>query len=490
MVKPPAAKPAGSLLRAAAALLQRIRAMGSPPAEAGSTYSPLVAFIYVFNLVVGTGVLALPAVLTTGGWVLGGLFLFLVASLSYVGVTFMIESMAAANALLYYEKKTSQSVHDSESTELLDSAEKDRSPFEIVRRTELGQMAEMFFNRTGRVLFYVALILYLFGDAAIYCTFVPRSMVGFMYGDHAPPWAFNMFLALFIVLIVPFCFFDFQKTKLLQMATMAIRNASLLTIIVLASASALRTGGKVKEVPLFELRELPNLFGGAVYAFMCHHSLPGIITPMQDKELVTRVIGLAFIGIFSLYILLFVSCGIAFVFTLSSSFPMLSITLRNNLDTLLHLILPPKESKARLKDDLETVAIIDPRYLDKAALRRIGVTLLAVGPPIACCLAAEHFGLNVNSLVGITGAYAGAAVMFIIPACLVHCSRMTVAQDFRGREPIHESGSAHPPLYLAHNPHPSNIHASPFRGRTWVCLLVIMAVLAMLFNTYEKGITG
>eukprot|EP00850_Spirogloea_muscicola_P022105 SM000277S10340 [mRNA] locus=s277:135760:137565:+ [translate_table: standard] len=79
----------------------------------------------------------------------------------------------------------------------------------------------------------------------------------------------------------------------------------------------------------------------------------------------------------------------ATIFTLSSSFPMLSITLRNNLDTLLHLILPPKESKARLKDDLETVAIIDPRYLDKAALRRIGVTLLAVGPPIACCLAAE-----------------------------------------------------------------------------------------------------
>jgi hypothetical protein len=38
----------------------------------GSQYSPTVACIYVFNLVVGTGILALPSVLVTGGWVRDG----------------------------------------------------------------------------------------------------------------------------------------------------------------------------------------------------------------------------------------------------------------------------------------------------------------------------------------------------------------------------------------------------------------------------------
>jgi Na+/H+ antiporter NhaC len=48
-----------------------------------SQYSPTVACIYVFNLVVGTGILALPSVLITGGWFLGGLFLLLVCFFRY-----------------------------------------------------------------------------------------------------------------------------------------------------------------------------------------------------------------------------------------------------------------------------------------------------------------------------------------------------------------------------------------------------------------------
>ena len=130
------------------------------------------------------------------------------------------------------------------------------SRFEIVKRMEFGQMAvssklsfllwnisslvnpsiflyiqELFFSRWGQVFFYVALIVrhschayfrnvfgrendcvltflstqsYLFGDAAIYCTFVPRSLVGFVFGTNPPLWAFDAFLALFVVLIVPF----------------------------------------------------------------------------------------------------------------------------------------------------------------------------------------------------------------------------------------------------------------------------------------------
>lgn len=46
--------------------------------------------------------------------------------------------------------------------------------------------------------------LYLFGDAAIYCTFVPRSLVAFAFGDAPPPWAFDACLALFVLIIVPF----------------------------------------------------------------------------------------------------------------------------------------------------------------------------------------------------------------------------------------------------------------------------------------------
>eukprot|EP00271_Cylindrocystis_brebissonii_P016414 TRINITY_DN3993_c0_g1_i1.p1 TRINITY_DN3993_c0_g1~~TRINITY_DN3993_c0_g1_i1.p1 ORF type:complete len:523 (+),score=78.09 TRINITY_DN3993_c0_g1_i1:741-2309(+) len=490
-----------------------------------STYSPVVALIYVFNLVVGTGALALPSVLTSGGWYLGSLFLLLVACLSYVGVTFMVESMAAANAILFMDGKAAMPASDDkasgtgEGDSLLAASDvegaslgKTSSMFEIVKRTELGQMAEMFFPRWGRVFFYAALILYLFGDAAIYCTFVPRSLVGFAYGEAAPPWAFSAFLLLFVLLIVPFCFFDFQKTKVLQVGTMAIRNAALLTIVTLAAVAIWREGPRAKGVPNFKIQALPNLFGGAVYAFMCHHSLPGIITPMRQKALIPLVLKTAFIIIFVIYLMLFLSCGIAFgtdsedpitfnfppekygyvgdllflfpVFTLSSSFPILAITLRNNLDTLLQLLLPPRGGPQTPR---EKSGLLSPvASVERSLNRRIAVTLLAVAPPIASCLIAEHNGIDVNSLVGLTGAYAGAAVMFIIPACLVYCSRIATAQHC---PLISVDPSASAPRL--HEAHPNNPHASPFRGRKWVWALILAAILAIAFISYEKiTVTG
>lgn len=541
-----------------------IRAMAGGGHDDGSTYSPRIAFIYVFNLIVGTGALALPSVLTSGGWILGALFLMLVAFCSYIGVTFMIESMAAANALITIRHPQEDPLPPSDTDPLLESehgtastaltasgaggsgggSESDTGsarsaggggggvgvsvggPFEIVQRTEMAQMADMFFGDWGRIFFYIALILYLFGDAAIYCTFVPRSLVAFFFPSNPPVWAFDMFLALFAAVIVPFCFFDFQKTKPLQIVTMLVRNVALSTMIILAIYVASTDGPRTQGVPNFRVAALPNLFGGAVYAFMCHHSLPGIITPMRDKSLIGTVLLSAFIGVFLLYLLLFISCGVAFglgaedpitfnfspakfgwvgdflflfpVVTLSSNYPMLTITLRNNLDTLLHLLLPkgaplfpatnpshsPRPSPTSASSPSSSSSSLHhPHHLHRSVrerrgseTRRAAVTMLAVGPPLVCCVVAEHYDVNVNSLVGLTGAYAGAAVMLIIPACLVYQSRCILSHEM----PRDLDDSARP-----NEPHPLNHHASPFRSPRWVIALVVMAVLVIVFITFD-----
>lgn len=36
--------------------------------------------------------------------------------------------------------------------------------------------------------------------------------------------------------------------------------------------------------PTFKISGLPNLFGVCVYSFMCHHSLPGLVTPINKKK--------------------------------------------------------------------------------------------------------------------------------------------------------------------------------------------------------------
>jgi amino acid permease len=83
-------------------------------------------------------------------------------------------------------------------------------------------------------------------------------------------------------------------------------------MIILAFVSVAKSGRHDEQVPHFNILALPNLFGGVVYSFMCHHSLPSIVTPMRDKSQVLRIVGMAFVSIIIVYLFLFVSCGLAF----------------------------------------------------------------------------------------------------------------------------------------------------------------------------------
>ncbi|KAL2632760.1 hypothetical protein R1flu_004239 [Riccia fluitans] len=471
-------------------------------AKDSSQFGPVTAFIYLFNFVVGTGVLALPSVLISGGWLLGGIFITIVAFLSYMSLTFVVESMAATNALIFLEKEPKKvqygnaiqvsSLVDDVKQPLLDSSTTsiaDCNIFEINERTEFGEMAGRYYSRTGLMVFFSILIVYMYGDGVIYSTVVVRSLLTFIFGEDEPVWAFGIFLSIFFIFILPFCFFDFQKTKVLQIITMVIRNVSLLTIIVLAFRAALQKERLVKVVPTSNFGALPNLFGGAVYSFMCQHGIPGIITPIANKKNIMQLTGAVFGLVFIIYLVLFIGCLLAFgadvldpvtfnfppqvygfigdalflfpVFTLSSNFPMLLITLRNNLDTLFQLTYRGSKSSQADKGDL-------------AWQRQIILTLIAVVPPVVCAFVAEHFGFSVDSLVGISGAFAGCIIMFIIPASFVYLSRKVVKETI-------DNSKAPMKFYSTTNP-----YSSPFKGTKCVVALLAWAAVAMVFNAVEK----
>ena len=67
------------------------------------------AFVYIFNLVVGVGALALPRAFSEAGLILGALLLFVLAFVSYVAATYMVEAMATANAYALYQSKVKSS---------------------------------------------------------------------------------------------------------------------------------------------------------------------------------------------------------------------------------------------------------------------------------------------------------------------------------------------------------------------------------------------
>lgn len=67
-------------------------------------FSLQVGLIFLFNLIVGTGALTLPAAFAKTGWLLGLFLIVILAFISYMTVTFLVETMACANAITQWER--------------------------------------------------------------------------------------------------------------------------------------------------------------------------------------------------------------------------------------------------------------------------------------------------------------------------------------------------------------------------------------------------
>ncbi|XP_033037960.1 transmembrane protein 104 isoform X3 [Trachypithecus francoisi] len=480
--------------------------------ETGELYSSYVGLVYMFNLIVGTGALTMPKAFATAGWLVSLVLLVFLGFMSFVTTTFVIEAMAAANAQLRWKRMENlKEEEDDDSSTASDSdvlirdnyerAEKrpilsvqkrgSPNPFEITDRVEMGQMASMFFNKVGVNLFYFCIIVYLYGDLAIYAAAVPFSLMQVTcsaagndscgveadtkYNDTDRCWgplrrvdAYRIYLAIFTLLLGPFTFFDVQKTKYLQILTSLMRWIAFAVMIVLALVRIGRGQGE-GHPPLADFSGVRNLFGVCVYSFMCQHSLPSLITPVSSKRHLTRLVFLdyllilAFYGLLSftaifcfrgdslmdMYTLNFARCdvvrlaavrfflGLFPVFTISTNFPIIAVTLRNNWKTLFH-----REGGTY------------PWVVDRLVFPTI--TLV---PPVLVAFCTH----DLESLVGITGAYAGTGIQYVIPAFLVyHCRRDT---------------------QLAFGCGVSNKHRSPFRHTFWVGFVLLWAFSCFIFVT-------
>ncbi|XP_064594755.1 transmembrane protein 104-like isoform X2 [Liolophura sinensis] len=487
--------------------------------DTGAQFSPAIGMIYIFNLIVGTGALTMPGAFHSAGWLFSLITIIILGFMSYLTATFVIESMAAANVKLKLNR-TQDSSPDCEERKALISDQHSISsttlmyddatcvPTDnlsaITERVEMGQMASMFFNKVGVNCFYLCLVIYLYGDLAIYAAAVPKSVRLVMctyqlpngtacnvtVGDEDQCWpgvpsvsrmdAYRIAVGAFGLLLGPFVFFNVQKTKYLQLTTTFIRWLAFSMMIVLA-VIRLANGQGEGHPKVVDISGVPNLFGVCVYSFMCHHSLPSLVAPIKKKAKIYKLLFgdyslisvfyllLSFTAIYSfnslkdLYTLNFLPdrcdtedtsiTNIKFiqyfivlfpVFALSTNFPIIGITLRNNLKTLFYKRHRPY-----------------PWIVD-----RIVFPLVTILPPFAVA-----FGTNqVDLLVGITGSYAGAGIQYIIPAMLVLFSRRNIVETV-GRET-------------------RNVHRSPFRHIVWIIFVMIWAVLCIVFVTVNHIING
>uniref|UniRef100_A0A915BDP5 Amino acid transporter transmembrane domain-containing protein n=1 Tax=Parascaris univalens TaxID=6257 RepID=A0A915BDP5_PARUN len=268
--------------------------MADGPIERDMNYSSAIGFLFVFNLIVGTGALALPKAFQTAGYVLSITITFLSSIISYICATFVVESMAVANAAKLHVR--------CRRGEPISSSTDDNNPYSIKQRIEVSEMARIFLGRTGLMASYAILTVYLFGDLSIYSTTVPKSIMNIIcsaVNASSQAWdqechsgwplmlnrinVYRLIVVLFALFVTPLVLVGVTRTKYLQFSTSLCRWLAFILMIFLASLSLIQDGAEGSPA-IADFNGFGSLFGTTVYAFMCQHSLPAIITPMTRTD--------------------------------------------------------------------------------------------------------------------------------------------------------------------------------------------------------------
>jgi hypothetical protein len=139
------------------------------------------------------------------------------------------------------------------------------------------------------------------------------------------------------------------------------------------------------------------------------------------------------------------------VFTISASFPVIGITLRNNLKSLYFLASKGANMSTDQLSPLQSYFV------------SIGLPLITLAPPLAISL----ITLDIQLLVGITGSYAGVAIQYVIPCLLVYFGRREAIRTFRC------------------NWQGKHSYGSPFKSRYWVFFLLLWANISVIFVTLD-----
>ncbi|KAK3908736.1 Transmembrane protein 104-like protein [Frankliniella fusca] len=496
--------------------------------SADDQYSPWTGLVYIFNLIVGTGALTLPASFLKAGWGLGAGLIVILAFVSFITATFVLEALSCANFIVRYKRmrllsrvshriSRANQINQSDTDDEVDESNEDaplftptedaierfpsqpRHFYSLNEKLEMSDMSNMFFGRLGQILFFLCFAIYLYGDLAIYTAVVSKSLsdvictyepnINASCGDNLPPetkcWEgisftrlsiYRILIAVFLGCMGPFAFFNVQKTKYLQLFTSFMRWLAF-TVMISLAVRQLITKGPEGHPSVANITGLPALLGASVYSFMCHHSLPGLIAPISGNNHIKRLLALDYGLIASFYLLLSLTGVFAFsqpdelytlvfnprcsasdiedstfmrfigyflalfpVFTLSTSFPIIAITLRNNLQNA-------------------TVGSNTASY--PWIVQRLLFPFLSVIPPVLVALISE----NLEILVRITGSFAGAGIQYIIPALLVLFARREVQ-----KLPSGES---------------ENVFASPFQGTVWVVVVLLWAIACILLVFFK-----
>ncbi|KAL0486267.1 11 TM domain-containing transmembrane protein [Acrasis kona] len=305
--------------------------------ESEHGYGSFVAYCFSVNYILGVGVLGVPNAFYQGGIVVGPLALLAVTIFAMMSATWILETMARAQAI--YSNTTGTNERDA-SEQLVDSEQDptDNSNLMVFhithRKFEMNELCKMFLGTPGKLLYELCVCLYLYGALWSYgsvfaesmALFIPLPIKGWYTCDVALDHSstcnnlYMIYIGIFALMVVPLTCLNLTEQKSLQVVLTIFRYVALGLMIVITAVNIGAdpysrfseqphitmepTGPYKSSFNLATFLGLSILFPTCIYSQILHHSIPGLSQPARNKKRLNTIYGSTFITTLLFYVIL------------------------------------------------------------------------------------------------------------------------------------------------------------------------------------------
>ncbi|TYZ57734.1 hypothetical protein PybrP1_000726 [[Pythium] brassicae (nom. inval.)] len=262
----------------------------SDSADAEAQYSPLVAYAFTVNYILGVGSLGVPFAFFRAGLLLSHLMVALVTLVSYMTVMWVSESVARA-------REAAAAAHRAtEASALLLFVEKDAQPVAPAFDDfpEVTQLCDRFLGPLGSRLYQLSLLGLMYGGLLGYSQVFVNSFLTQVASVGGVQITSVHAAGVFAAIVVPLSCSDLTEQILVQLLMAVVRFAALLIMIVSAAyamdadpfdsgmdaAPADAAPPFVSAYRLVDLSGFGVMFSTAVFSQLFQHSVPGLLAPL------------------------------------------------------------------------------------------------------------------------------------------------------------------------------------------------------------------
>lgn len=262
----------------------------APDDDLAAQYSPLVAYAFTVNYILGVGSLGIPYAFYRAGLVLSNLMIVLVTLISYMTVMWVSETVARAREAFTLAYRT-------EASALLFSEKTALQAYDDF--PEVTQLCDRFLGKVGSRLYQLSLLGLMYGGLLGYSQVFVNSFLTQVTSVAGIEITSLHAAGVFAAIVIPLSCSDLTEQIHVQLLMSVVRFGALLIMIVSASyamyadpfdsgmaadTSADLTPPYVSDYHLVDLTGFGVMFSTGVFSQLFQHSVPGLLAPLGTQN--------------------------------------------------------------------------------------------------------------------------------------------------------------------------------------------------------------